>query len=200
MLAPTMSAPTLHPPDGYSLHVSLNTLRKRIASGQVTAERVHRPQGHVWRVYLDVDHPATEPAQHHASLHAAASSNTVQQPATALAQTEALTTLIQATVREAITPLVEVLERQAGEIAELREDRGRLTAELERAAGTVVALSDDGAAARTPESPPEAPTAVDTVTRPVCGRAPLLAVWERWYVVVPVLALLVALVLLFVPR
>src|SRR5215213_6946498 len=35
------------------LGISLNTLRKRIADGQVRAERVERPQGHVWRVYVD---------------------------------------------------------------------------------------------------------------------------------------------------
>jgi len=54
---------------------------------------------------------------------------------------EAMVQLIEATITRAITPLVAVIERQAGEIADLREDRGRLTAELERAASTVVTLS-----------------------------------------------------------
>jgi hypothetical protein len=87
MLAPTMSAPTLHPPDGYSLHdaasilgVSLNTLRKRIANGQVKAERVQRPQGHVWRVYVADEHPASHPSDQDAGLHAAEGSATVQAP------------------------------------------------------------------------------------------------------------------------
>ena len=39
------------------------------------------------------------------------------------------------------------IERQAGEVADLREQRGRLTAELERAASAVVALNDQLAAA-----------------------------------------------------
>ncbi len=39
------------------------------------------------------------------------------------------------------------IERQAGEVADLREQRGRLTAELERAASAVVVLNDQLAAA-----------------------------------------------------
>jgi len=35
------------------LGVSVNTLRKRIRAGQVRAERIERPQGYVWQVYLD---------------------------------------------------------------------------------------------------------------------------------------------------
>jgi len=80
-----MSAPTVHPPDGYSLHdaasvlgVSLNTLRKRIANGQVRAERVQRPQGHVWRIYLDAEHPSNHPSDQNAQLHAAEGFTTVQ--------------------------------------------------------------------------------------------------------------------------
>jgi hypothetical protein len=48
---------------GYSLQdaaaivgVSVNTLRKRIRAGQVRAERVQRPQGYVWQVYLHGRH------------------------------------------------------------------------------------------------------------------------------------------------
>ena len=57
-------------------------------------------------------------------------------PPTAMAQAEALTRFVQATVATVLGPLVAELaasrqtnERQAQKIAELREDRGRLTAE-----------------------------------------------------------------------
>lgn len=61
--APSKAEPAArsqHPPTVFSLQeaatvlgVSHNTLRRRIEAGQVRAERVERPQGHVWRVYLD---------------------------------------------------------------------------------------------------------------------------------------------------
>jgi excisionase family DNA binding protein len=54
------AASSQHPPGAFTLQeaaavlaISLNTLRRRIEAGQVRAERVERPQGHVWRVYLD---------------------------------------------------------------------------------------------------------------------------------------------------
>ena len=67
---------------------------------------------------------------------------------------------MQATVATVLGPLVVELgasrqanERQAEQIAQLREDRGRLTAELERAASTIVALSPVQEA-RTASEPP----------------------------------------------
>ncbi len=109
------------------LGISVNTLRRRITEGQVRGERVRRPQGYVWRVYLDDEHPPEQEAP-----------SRLQQPATPLAQAEALATLIQATLTPIIAPLVaeqaalrQTVERQAGEVADLREERGRLTAELE---------------------------------------------------------------------
>ena len=46
------------------LGIGINTLRRRIASGQIAAEQVQRPQGHVWRVYLDVAPPSQQPPTH----------------------------------------------------------------------------------------------------------------------------------------
>jgi len=127
------------------LGVSLNTLRRRIAAGQVEAERVRRPQGHVWQVYLHPpgtqDHRSTGTVQQDGAA-------TVQHPPTALAQAEALTSLVQTTIGTVLGPLVAeqtalrlTVERQAEALAELREDRGRLSAELERAASTIVTLN-----------------------------------------------------------
>ena len=36
-----------------ALGISLNTLRRRIAAGEIKAEKIERPQGFVWQVYLD---------------------------------------------------------------------------------------------------------------------------------------------------
>jgi len=197
-----MSAPTLHPPDGYSLQdaasiigVSLNTLRKRIASGQVNAERVQRPQGHVWRVYLDRPHPATLHADQDATLHAAAPSNRVQHPATpGMVQAEAMA----AYTRSILVPLVESLERAQVRIGELENLNGRQSAELERAASTVIALSselDTLKTAQTPVAPqpePDPPSLAPTPTVPL---------WRRlWPLVLALLAVVLSIALLAWPR
>jgi len=59
------------PTAGYSLQeaatllgIGVNTLRRRIAAGQVRAEQVERPQGYVWRVYLVGRHPPIDPTDH----------------------------------------------------------------------------------------------------------------------------------------
>src|SRR5687767_6167404 len=53
-----------HAPPGHSytlreaasiLGRSVSAVRRQITSGQIRAERVQRPQGSVWRVYLDGD-------------------------------------------------------------------------------------------------------------------------------------------------
>src|SRR5215218_11275074 len=43
------------------LGVSVTALRRRVAAGQVRAERVVRPQGSTWRVYLDAHAPEHAP-------------------------------------------------------------------------------------------------------------------------------------------
>jgi hypothetical protein len=212
------TAGSQHPPiAGYSLQeaaamlgIGVNTLRRRIAAGQIRAEQVQRPQGHVWRVYIDgrhpTGHPANEPPMQEATQEAPGS---LPHPPTALAQAEALASLIQATLTPIIAPLVaeqaalrQTVERQADAIADLREDRGRLTAELEQAAGTVVALSDELERMRAPASSPEA-SGEPTPAQPsntALGRLALL--WGRLWPVLAVLAaaLVLAGVLLFVPR
>ena len=43
------------------LGVSVTALRRRVAAGQIRAERVDRPQGSSWRVYLDAHTPGDAP-------------------------------------------------------------------------------------------------------------------------------------------
>jgi excisionase family DNA binding protein len=40
------------------LGVSVTAVRRRVASGQIRAERVERPQGSAWRVFLDAPPPS----------------------------------------------------------------------------------------------------------------------------------------------
>src|SRR5215217_7666079 len=56
----TPAGPSQHGPTVFALReaaaalgISRNTLRRRIAAGQIRAEQVQRPQGFVWQVYLD---------------------------------------------------------------------------------------------------------------------------------------------------
>ncbi len=134
------------------LGISTATVKRRIAAGTLEAEQLTRPQGIEYRVRLPRDVPAplsdvTSPL--------AERSDSEPAPLTATAQD------VSAAIGAAVAPLVErlavqdatiaeqgrTIERQAGEIATLREERGRQGAELERAASAVVALNDQLAAA-----------------------------------------------------
>jgi hypothetical protein len=113
------------------LGVSVTTVRRRIRAGSLRAEEARRPQGPVWLVYLPADAtPAT--AERPSATSSAATAPTTTPAA------DAMVSLIQTTIGTVLGPLVgqldaqrQTIERQAGEIAELREDRGRLTAEVE---------------------------------------------------------------------
>src|SRR5687768_9177233 len=95
MLAPTMTAGFIEgAAAGYSLQdaaavlgVSVNTLRKRIRTGQVRAERVERPQGYVWQVYLDGLQPPAQPVDDPPIQEAP---SRLQQPPAPLVQAEAM--------------------------------------------------------------------------------------------------------------
>jgi hypothetical protein len=122
---------------------------------------------------------------------------------------DALASLIQATLTPIIAPLVaeqaalrQTVERQADAIADLREDRGRLTAELERAAGTVVALSDELERLRAPAPSTEARTEPAPAVPSDAAPGGLASMWMRWGPLLAVLGMVVviALLLLFVPR
>jgi hypothetical protein len=111
------------------LGVSITTVRRRIRAGLLRAEEARRPQGPVWLVYLPPDAAAATASDHEATTVAGAAPTTT--PAA-----DAMMSLIQATIGTVLGPLMveqaalrQTVERQAGEIAGLREDRGRLMAE-----------------------------------------------------------------------
>jgi hypothetical protein len=142
------------------LGISLNTLRRRIRAGQVRAERVERPQGHVWRVYVD----DRQPAGHRADQEAP---GTVQQPPgdgvgrnlpTDVLRAEAMATY----TRSLLEPLVARLAEQEAIIRDQAEELGRLR---ERVATLSRNLDDPDP---TPTPSPPTPD----------GRAPW---WRRWW-------------------
>jgi hypothetical protein len=194
------------PAAGYSLQeaatllgIGVNTLRRRIAAGQVRAAQVERPQGYVWRVYLDSRHPPIDPTAQPPNQEATGS---LPHAPTPIAQADAMVSLIQTTIGTVLGPLVGELaasrqgnERQAEQlagyaatIAELREDRGRLTAELAGAQAEIQALTSSAASGSAQPA----------------SRLPgtFLRAWARldWLVVALVVAVLVAGLLLAVRR
>jgi hypothetical protein len=210
------------------LGVSITTVKRRIRTGSLRAEQAQRPQGTVWLVYLDA---ATTTAAEERS----GAANVVATAPTSTPAADAMVSLIQATIRETLTPiiapLVDALERQAGRVAELERENGQLSsameataaesialkvresrhltelvtlrAELERAAGTVVALGDELEAVRAPAAP-TAPTAAPTAPAPATPTTDAPAPhtrfwWLRWLLALTV-ALVVVGVLLFLPR
>jgi hypothetical protein len=129
------------PTAGYSLQeaatllgIGVNTLRRRIAAGQVKAAQVERPQGYVWRVYLDDRHSPNDPPSNPPNQEAPRS---LPHPPAAAPAAEAMVSLIQTTIGTILGPLVAELaaSRQANErsqdrVAELERENGRLAAEL----------------------------------------------------------------------
>jgi hypothetical protein len=169
------------PAAGYSLQdaaavlgVSVNTLRKRIRSGQVSAERIQRPQGYVWQVHLDglqpPDPPVGDPPIQEAPSR-------LQQPPQALMQAEAMA----AYTRSLLEPLVAHVAELEGTVREQAETIGTLRAELvaERAKSSLAASTG--------------PRSAEPTTATFSGRLRPLAPW-----LLGVLAISIVLVLLMV--
>jgi len=142
--APSVAATTAVTVDQAAamLGVSVTTVKRRIRSGALRAEQVHRPQGTVWLVYLD---PAAKERSPAASVAATA-------PTTPTAQAEAMVALIQTTIATVLGPLVaeqtalrQTVERQTDVLRTLERENGMQAAELERAAAAVVALGEETA-------------------------------------------------------
>jgi hypothetical protein len=163
------------------LRLSESSVRRLVKAGQLEAERIQRPQGHVWLVKVpapssdQVDQP---PDQIAASGDAPASTLSSQPAADAIAA------MIQATLTPIIGPLVaelgssrQLVERQADTIREQAEQIGTLRAERDAAQASILATQT-----ATPSSEP----------------AP--AVWRRWWLAAFVLVSFAAVILLVWPR
>jgi excisionase family DNA binding protein len=130
-LAPAMvdssvtSQPSTLPEVARVLGVSESTVRRLVRAGKLEAERVLRPQRHVWMVRVPT--PSTDPPEDPPRWVGASPANPPDQPAAPPTLTAWMTSVLE--------PLV----------AELN---GRQSAELERAAATIVTLGDELAAER----------------------------------------------------
>jgi len=129
------------------LGISPATVRRKLKAGELTGERVIRPQGSAFVVLLprdasaapddasDTRHDSWRVERSNASPDSAQGAQE-----TALA---AWVVTLMAPLAEANRRQLETLERQAEQLAVLREERGRQSAELERATSAVVALHDE---------------------------------------------------------
>jgi hypothetical protein len=158
---------------GYSLQdaaavlgVSVNTLRKRIKSGQVRAERTERPQGYVWLVYLDGLQP---PDQSVVDPPTQEAPSRLQQPPAALAQAEAMA----AYTRSLLEPLVALVENQEVIIRDQAETIGRQAAEIE-ALRAAQPKQDANPGPVAPEATTDAPVPLSARWRVLASWVPLL--------------------------
>ena len=126
------------------LGVSAATVRRMVKSGRLTGERVLRPQGSAFVVLLPEDASAATDDASNTSHDAwrLERSNALPDVSqeTALA---AWVVTVMAPLAEANARQHETIERQASEVADLREQRGRMAAELERAASGLVAADGE---------------------------------------------------------
>jgi excisionase family DNA binding protein len=185
--------PTTLPGAARILGVSESTVRRLVKAGKLEAERVLRPQGHVWVVMVPA--PSEDPPTDPPRRIGASPANPPEQPAALPALTAWMTTVLE--------PLVAELGTSRQRCENPARENGRQAAELERAASIAVKLSDELNAARAQISTLVASTAAHpgeaTPGEPPGSRQRALAPW-RWLVLVLVVAVTTMTVLLAWPR
>jgi excisionase family DNA binding protein len=157
--------PSTLPEAARTLGVSESTVRRLVKAGKLEAERVLRPQGYIWLV--NVPAPSTDaPA-------------TRQQVATMEGGHPPSADPLAAWTRTVLEPLVaelslsrQTIERQAQQLGDLREERGRLLVELEHARAAI-------SAAEMPKEPEPAPVPEPLTPEPD-GQASA-PWWRRWW-------------------
>jgi hypothetical protein len=176
------------------LKISTATVKRRIRDGTLEAEPLSRPQSIEYRVRLprDVTPALMAPASDvPAPIRAAISPLTERSDSEQTVLTgsaHGTTQDISAAITAAVAPLMdrltvqdatiarqaETIQHQADAIAELREERGRHTAELERAASTIVTLAEERDALRAPPQL-QAPPGTSDQPAPTTGGCPGVA-------------------------
>ena len=145
------------------LGVSLGTVRRRIARGELRAERVQRPQGHVWQVWLEpAQDAATVPNQPPASALPYSFGSTLPQDA---APVTARATMVAPLIEQALRPLVAELADTRQQLVQQAEELGRFKSDLQQAQTELMLARDQLRQAPAPEGrsdAPERPTAVPT--------------------------------------
>jgi excisionase family DNA binding protein len=168
--------------------VSSETIRRMIRDGRLRGQKVHRPQGTAFLVEMsDVTVEATPDAARDvtAGRHNVTDGASLS-PALLAAE---------AWARGVVEPLTRTIVEQQHQLVTQAETIGTLRAERDAARAEL-------AAAHTPESPPEAPTATvaaEPASKPLRLFFPL---WDRWWPLLPGfgMALILALVFIFMPR
>ncbi len=133
-----------------ALGVSAHTLRRRITSGEVQAERVRRPQGYTWIVYLDqapgsrdgTDVTSRVPGDRPAITLDGQPSPAGTQAADGHQLALALAPLVEASVSAAVAPLRAELADVRATLSQRDQELGQLRAVL----GQVLADRDAGPA------------------------------------------------------
>jgi excisionase family DNA binding protein len=187
------------------LGVSTATVKRRIRDGSLEAEPLSRPQGIEYRVRLprDVTPALTAPdsdvpgALSEVSALLAERSDSEKPPLNGSAHVTTQDILVAITA--AVAPLTErlavqdatiarqaeTIQQQSGVIAELREDRGRLTAEIE---ALRTSQAQQGA-----NPGPEAPALTTDALVPLPARLSYLAPWVLLVATLGVVAFALAL-------
>jgi len=168
---------------------SATTIRRKIASGELEAERITRPQGEAWLIRVTGDPPPATAGPPGATQEPP---GTLQESPGASQHappsTDVLTVVVAPLLAE-VAASRQIIERQAQQLVSQAETIGRQAAELERAASIAVKLSDELEAARAQISPLVVSTATeppDPTTKPF---------WSRWRTSAPWLLLAVILLL-----
>jgi hypothetical protein len=142
-----------------ALGISRNTLRRRIAAGQIRAEQVERPQGFVWQVYLDGPHGSGHGSNGTVQRD---SLGTVQEGSTLIPPTSVAggadlmrAEAMAAYTRSLLEPLVARMAEQEVTIRDQAETIGRQAAELDALRAQTTPAGQETASGS--ESTPEAP-------------------------------------------
>jgi hypothetical protein len=161
------------------LNVSDSTVRRLMRAGRLEAQRVERPQGHVWLVKVPA--PTTDQVDTSSSRLGAADGHPPEAPGAPTPQPPALAAWMSSVLEPLVTELHlsrETLTAQAERLGYVTAERDTARADLERAAATMVALGDELERLRAPAT--EARTAPHIVNVPEEAPSPRWRLWGPW--------------------
>lgn len=171
------SEPSQNGATPYTLHeaaqllgVSLNTVRRKIARGELKATQAPRPQGHVWHVWLERTQDA---AQHPPQGSTQDAANGYVQDAARLLPTDRAEQLVQV-----LTPLVEAATAPLRvELSEMRATLSQRDQELGAALERIRVLEIDRAEIASGSPAANAP---DETTQKTSDTPPARPWWRLW--------------------
>jgi hypothetical protein len=111
------------------LGVSLGTVRRKIARGELRAEQAHRPQGRVWQIWL-------QPAQDAVDLPIQPPASTLPQHPGEIQRAETMSVFLVPLLQQAMQPLVDELAATRAQLVTQAERIGHLEAEIDHLTAT----------------------------------------------------------------